>query len=89
MMGWAFCGTDKYNREIGYSVKAICDDPNCDKIIQRGLSNVCGGWHGDTEKGCGRYFCKDHLFLFWDDNGDSWYCCFECYSLLEKKENYI
>lgn len=66
-MGWSI-GHDsrwgKYGRDIGYSVPAFCDHPDCGKGIDRGLSYVCGSEPYGGEKGCGLYFCGDHLSGF-------------------------
>lgn len=68
-MGWANCGTDSEGRPIGYAVKAICDHPDCDKEIWRGVDRACGGMHGFTEYGCDKYFCEEHLnFIDIDDD---------------------
>lgn len=58
-MGWAHCGTDDLDRQIGYGVAAVCDAEGCDIWIDRGLGYVCGTMHGG-EGGCGRYFCEAH-----------------------------
>lgn len=60
-MGWAYCGTDYYGREIGYGIPATCDRRGCDVEIDRGLAYVCGEMHHgpfDDEPGCGRYYCE-------------------------------
>src|SRR5665811_952191 len=60
-MSWAIGFDNRYNRDIGYGVPALCDHPDCNKEIDRGLSYVCcnqqiyGG-----EDGCGLYFCDKH-----------------------------
>lgn len=62
-MGWAFCGTDYYGREIGYGIEATCDKRGCDELIDRGLGCICGDMHHgpfDMAPGCGRYYCEDH-----------------------------
>lgn len=59
-MGWAYCGHDRYGREIGYGIEATCDKRGCGKEINRGLGCVCGGMHNGDEGGCGRYFCDKH-----------------------------
>lgn len=60
-MGWAV-GTGKDDRDIGYGVPALCDHPDCDKQIHRGLSYVCGMINTDGEdRGCGLHFCTEHL----------------------------
>ena len=59
-MSWAHCGTDSQGREIGYAIRATCDHLNCSQEIDRGLSYVCGGMHGEDEVSCERYFCERH-----------------------------
>ena len=60
-MGWSVGFDNRYNRDIGYGVPALCDHPDCNKEIDRGLAYVCcnqqpyGG-----EDGCGLYFCDKH-----------------------------
>lgn len=60
-MGWAFCGTDSKGREIGYGIRATCDEPECSTEIDRGLGYACGGEHGESETACEGYFCGAHL----------------------------
>jgi len=59
-MGWSIGYDSSWNRDIGYGVPAICDHPDCNEKIDRGLGYVCGGgpYGGDT--GCGLYFCGEH-----------------------------
>lgn len=60
-MSWAV-GTGKDGRDIGYGVPALCDHPDCEKMIDRGLSYVCGMINTEGEdRGCGLHFCTDHL----------------------------
>lgn len=60
-MGWSV-GTGKDGRDIGYGVPALCDHPDCDKQIHRGLSYICGMINTDGEdRGCGLHFCLNHL----------------------------
>jgi len=60
-MGWSV-GEGKDGRDIGYGVPALCDHPDCNEQIDRGLSYVCGMINTDGEdRGCGLHFCKDHL----------------------------
>lgn len=60
-MSWAV-GDAKDGRDAGYGVPALCDHPDCDKRIDRGLSYVCGMINTDGEdRGCGLHFCTDHL----------------------------
>ena len=67
-MGWAYCGRDKYDREIGYAIVATCDKKGCDREISRGLDYCCGPMHNGDDGGCGRYYCPDHGSLV-DDRG--------------------
>lgn len=60
-MGWAYCGTDQYDREIGYGIAATCDKRGCGVAITRGLAYCCGPMHNGDEGGCGRYYCDAHL----------------------------
>lgn len=60
-MGWSV-GTGKDDRDIGYGVPALCDHPDCNKEIDRGLSYVCGMINtAGEDRGCGLHFCTDHL----------------------------
>lgn len=65
-MGWAVGFVN--GRWIGYGVPAICDRPSCGAEIDRGKSYLCG----DGEKGCGLFFCMEHLFL--GEAGDPQMC---------------
>ena len=58
-MGWSH-GVHE-GRDIGYGVPAICDHPACDTRIDRGLAYVCGGEPYGGERGCGLFFCYEHL----------------------------
>jgi hypothetical protein len=59
-MGWAHAVLK--GREIGYAVEATCDHPGCEEAIDRGLAYCCGDLEGVMgERGCGGYFCYDHL----------------------------
>lgn len=44
----------------GYGVPAICEHPDCNEEIDRGISFACGG-EPFSEYGCDRYFCSQHL----------------------------
>jgi hypothetical protein len=61
-MGWAIGFDERWQRDIGYGVPALCDAPNCNKQIDRGLSYVCGSEPYGGEHGCGLYFCGDHMW---------------------------
>lgn len=60
-MGWSIGFDTGWNRDIGYGVPAYCDHPGCGKEIDRGLSHVCGGEPCGGDRGCGLYFCSEHL----------------------------
>lgn len=61
-MGWGLGWDSNWSRDIGYDVPAHCDHPGCRKVINRGLSHVCGGEPCGGEYGCGLYFCERHLY---------------------------
>jgi hypothetical protein len=60
-MSWAIGFDEFWERDIGYGVPAYCDRPCCGKEIDRGLAHVCGGEPWGADRGCGLYFCADHL----------------------------
>lgn len=60
-MSWAVGYDDRWQRDIGYGVPALCDYPGCGVSIDRGLAHVCGGDAYGGEKGCGLFFCGKHL----------------------------
>jgi len=62
-MSWALGYDPNWNRDIGYGVPAICDHPDCNAKIDRGLSFVCGDDVYGGEHGCGLYFCGEHLLF--------------------------
>lgn len=74
-MGWSIGFDDNHNRDIGYGVPAICDHTDCNKEIHRGLSYVCGGEPYGGEKGCGLFFCTDHLYIGENDPQMCERCC--------------
>lgn len=57
-MGYSI-GTGEGGRDIGYGVIATCDQPGCDKKIDRGMAYLCGEYRNDNA--CGLYFCYSHL----------------------------
>lgn len=62
-MGWSIGYDNKWQRDIGYGVPAVCDHPECSEKIDRGLAYVCANqepYGGDD--GCGLFFCERHLF---------------------------
>jgi hypothetical protein len=59
-MGWSVGFDSKWNRDVGYGVPAVCDHPDCNEKIDRGLSYVCGSAPLGGGLGCGLYFCSKH-----------------------------
>lgn len=62
-MGWSIGYDSNWERDVGYGVPAFCDQPKCDKDIDRGLANVCGGDVYGGEYGCGLFFCGEHMYM--------------------------
>ena len=60
-MGWSIGFDDSWNRDIGYGVPCVCDHPDCNEKIDRGLAHVCGGEPYGGDDGCGLFFCRKHL----------------------------
>ncbi|MBR7792350.1 hypothetical protein KDM87_07030 [Undibacterium sp. FT147W] len=60
-MSWSIGYDRHWNRDIGYGVPAICDHPECNEKIDRGLSYVCMSEEPHGGDGCGLYFCWKHL----------------------------
>lgn len=59
-------------RWAGYGVPALCDHPDCGADIDRGIAYMCGEEPG-SEKGCGLFFCGNHLWISRTD-GDPQMC---------------
>lgn len=72
-MGWGYYEIN--DKPCGYSVAATCDEPGCDRKIDRGLSYCCGGMP-ETTGYCGGYFCGNHLYI--DVDGDGPQSCRSC-----------
>ncbi len=77
-MGWSIGHDGHWERDIGYGVPAKCDYPSCDAEIDRGLAYVCGYEPYGGDRGCGLFFCGEHL------NGES--LCNRCVGGLEPYE---
>ena len=77
-MSWSIGYDDRWKRDIGYGVPAICDHPKCDKKIDRGISYVCGGEAYGGDHGCGLYFCESHLYFHNFVDGNNRQVCFRC-----------
>jgi hypothetical protein len=81
-MGWSIGYDSQWERDIGYGVPALCDQPNCEAEIHRGLSYVCGGDAYGGDRGCGLFFCSKHLCAPLSDRLP--YLCDRCYPRLRK-----
>ena len=80
-MGWGY-GVLSDGRDVGYRVKAVCEQEGCDEKIDRGLAHLCGRMHGDSDDdGCGHYFCGSHLFFGQGSNQK----CATCYDEAESR----
>lgn len=56
----------------GYGVPAVCEYPDCNEEIDRGISYTCGG-EPFSEHGCDRYFCGKHRkFKQWNFKTGAW-----------------
>jgi len=62
-MGWSVGYDSNHKRDVGYGVPSICDHPDCNEEINRGLGYVCGGDVYGGEHGCGLFFCGKHLYV--------------------------
>lgn len=79
IMGWSIGFDDNWNRDIGYGVPAFCDAPGCSKKIHRGISHVCGAAPYGGSKGCGLYFCNDHLYFHLFKDMEIADVCYRCH----------
>jgi hypothetical protein len=73
-MGWSIGFDSSHSRDIGYGVPAVCDHPECDKRIDRGLDHVCANQEPYGGEGCGLYFCGEHKGFYrevdWNGEGE-------------------
>lgn len=63
-MGWSVGYDERWRREIGDGVPALCDHPGCDEERDRGPSFVCGNDPYGGDRACGLYERTD---LSWAD----------------------
>lgn len=82
-MGWSIGYDKKWDRDIGYGVPSVCDHPDCNKEIDRGVCFVCGGQPFGGQAGCGLFFCEDHLYFY---SGKPYFICERCGEDLEPFE---
>lgn len=59
-MGWSLGEVN--GKPVGYSVPDVCNHPECDVAIDRGLSYACGDMPGGGQ-GCDGFFCSKHLVM--------------------------
>lgn len=83
-MGYSIGYDHNHKRDIGYGVPSICDHPDCDQNIDRGLSYVCGTDPYGGENGCGLFFCSEHLHIV-DRDQLCINCCNQTGTQFEKK----
>lgn len=78
-MGWSIGYDNNWKRHVGYGVPAMCDQPECNTEIDRGLAFVCGGqqMYGG-ENGCGLHFCGEHKSYHRFRYGDKGEYCKRC-----------
>lgn len=47
--------------DMGNDVPAICQHPECDTVVHRGIVHICGMDPAGAGTGCGLHFCGFHL----------------------------
>lgn len=57
-----------HDRFGGYGVPAVCEQPECNEEIDRGIPYACGG-EPFSEHGCDLYFCSKHKSNYIGFNG--------------------
>lgn len=62
-MSWSIGYDERWKRDIGNGVPAVCDHPDCNEVIDRGHGYACGGEPYGGDDGCGLYFCGSHLHI--------------------------
>jgi hypothetical protein len=79
-MGWSIGFDTNWKRDIGYGVPAVCDHPECNEEINRGLSYVCAEEVPYGGDGCGLYFCEKHRSESLPSDAYDWSsgCCERC-----------
>lgn len=76
------------NRFGGYGVPAICEYPDCNEEIDRGISYACGG-EPFSEYGCDRYFCSKHRDYHYFNTGfKERICVLVCKRCAKKKNSF-
>jgi hypothetical protein len=88
-MGWAVGWDSEKRRWIGYGVPAVCEHPDCDEEIDRGLAYRCGDLSDD---GCNMFFCENHLAYAYDAEQNElsdWALCERCIWNLEHEDDWV
>lgn len=62
-MGYSVGYDENWKRFVGYGVPAYCDHPGCNEEIDRGFAYICGGDFYGGDRGCGLFFCGEHLIM--------------------------
>jgi len=71
----------------GYGVPAICEHPDCNEEIDRGVSFACGG-EPFSEYGCDRYFCEKHRHYHCFNSGNGRTCVEVCERCDKRKSSF-
>lgn len=50
--------------DMGGDVPAVCQHPDCDTLVHRGIVHICGVDPAGAGNGCGLHFCGVHLTGF-------------------------
>lgn len=66
-MGYQVYKLHVQDRFGGYGVPSICDHPDCNEKIDRGMAYCCGS-EPFSDAGCGQYFCVKHLGYTLEDD---------------------
>jgi hypothetical protein len=62
-MGYAQYNFDDGFGARGYAVDDVCNHPECDEEIDRGMAYLCYG--------CTKYFCPKHLMAAYSSDGNT------------------
>lgn len=87
-MGWGYGIVQ--DKEVGYTVEAVCEHEGCDCKIDRGLSYACGGMGGEDEYSCNGFFCEKHK-ANWvlTDYNETLSVCDSCKDILLDSGDYV
>ena len=71
----------------GYGVPAVCEYPDCNEEIDRGISYACGG-EPFSEHGCDLYFCEKHREYHCFNTGSDRECAEVCERCAKKRRSF-